>query len=124
MYVVDLPGGARRRRRPVRGTGERLRSDLSGIGDSVVVVGGAGEDGSGLWQAHVHTDDPMAAVAAGRAVLADASGRDSQGHAQEPAALRQVRVRHLTGAHGGGHLPRPVTRRRTVAGPTRRGSSR
>ncbi len=47
----------------------------------------------------------MAAVAAGRAVLADASGRDSQGHAQEPAALRQVRVRHLTGAHGGGHLP-------------------
>ncbi|MET3975415.1 DAK2 domain-containing protein [Cellulosimicrobium sp. 4261] len=106
MYVVDLPGGALGDAAGLSaGPGERLRSDLSGIGDSVVVVGGAGEDGSGLWQAHVHTDDPMAAVAAGRAVLADASGRDSQGHAQEPAALRQVRVRHLTGAHGDGHLP-------------------
>lgn len=106
MYVVDLPGGALGGAVGTSaGPGERLRSDLSGIGDSVVVVGGAGEDGSGLWQAHVHTDDPMAAVVAGRAVLAAASGRDSQGHVQEPAALRQVRVRHLPGADGDGHLP-------------------
>ncbi|QUC00264.1 DAK2 domain-containing protein [Cellulosimicrobium cellulans] len=106
MYVVDLPGGALAG--AVGGAsaapGERLRSDLSGIGDSVVVVGGAGEDGSGLWQAHVHTDDPMAAVAAGRAVLADARGRASRERAGALVALRQVRVRHLPGAHGHGHL--------------------
>ena len=106
MYVVDLPGGALGDAMGAStGPGERLRSDLSRIGDSVVVVGGAGEDGSGLWQAHVHTDDPMAAVAAGRAVLADARGRASRERAGALVALRQVRVRHLPGAHGHGHLP-------------------
>ncbi|PFG37787.1 hypothetical protein ATL41_2563 [Flavimobilis soli] len=50
-----------------------LRAGLERIGESVVVVGG-----NGLWQAHVHTDDPAAALAA-------AGG----------ATLRQVRVRHL-----------------------------
>ncbi|MDQ8041537.1 DAK2 domain-containing protein [Cellulosimicrobium sp. XJ-DQ-B-000] len=104
MYVVDLPGGALRDAAGAStGPGERLRSDLSRIGDSVVVVGGAGEDGSGLWQAHVHTDDPMAAVVAGRAVLADAQGRASREGAGALVALRQVRVRHLPGAHGHGH---------------------
>ncbi|MHA7620709.1 DAK2 domain-containing protein [Cellulosimicrobium cellulans] len=104
MYVVDLPGGALRDAAGAStGPGERLRSDLSRIGDSVVVVGGAGEDGSGLWQAHVHTDAPMAAVVAGRAVLADAQGRASREGAGALVALRQVRVRHLPGAHGHGH---------------------
>ncbi|MBE9927564.1 hypothetical protein G8C93_16925, partial [Cellulosimicrobium cellulans] len=105
MYVVDLPGGALGDAAGASaGPGERLRSDLSGIGDSVVVVGGAGEDGSGLWQAHVHTDDPMAAVVAGRAVLADARGRASWEGAGALVALRQVRVRHLPGTHGHEHL--------------------
>ncbi|WP_144682395.1 DAK2 domain-containing protein [Cellulosimicrobium sp. TH-20] len=109
MYVVDLPGGALAGAVGASAApGERLRSDLSGIGDSVVVVGGAGEDGSGLWQAHVHTDDPMAAVAAGRAVLADAQGRASRERAGALVALRQVRVRHLPGTHGHGHLPEAV----------------
>ncbi|WP_251151693.1 DAK2 domain-containing protein [Cellulosimicrobium sp. Marseille-Q4280] len=82
----------------------RLRAALGGIGDSVVVVGGRtvggpgqgpdlGPDGvgrpGGLWQAHVHTDDPVAAVTAGRAaLLAFPPGG---------ASLRQVRVRHLVG---------------------------
>lgn len=66
-----------------------LRARLDRHGDSVAVVGGiddgtgddgadaagAGDDG-GLWQVHVHTDDPAA-------VLAD------------PAAMRQVCVRSL-----------------------------
>ncbi len=53
--------------------GGALRAALSEIGGSVVVVGG-----DGTWQAHVHTDDPAAAVAV-------APG----------ATLRQVCVRHL-----------------------------
>ena len=36
-----------------------LRAGLEEIGESVVVVGG-----NGLWQVHVHTDDPAAALAA------------------------------------------------------------
>ena len=40
-----------------------LRARLGEIGDSVVVVGGGG-----LFNTHVHTDDPDAAVAAGREV--------------------------------------------------------
>ncbi|MBE9941447.1 hypothetical protein G8C60_20190, partial [Cellulosimicrobium cellulans] len=105
MYVVDLPGGALAGAVGASAApGERLRSDLSRIGDSVVVVGGAGDDGSGLWQAHVHTDDPMAAVVPGRAVLADAQGRTSREGAGALVALRQVRVRHLPGTHGHEHL--------------------
>jgi dihydroxyacetone kinase-like predicted kinase len=50
-----------------------LRARLSEVGRSVVVVGG-----DGTWQAHVHTDDPAAAVAV-------APG----------ASLRQICVRHL-----------------------------
>lgn len=50
-----------------------LRERLSKVGNSVVVVGG-----DGTWQAHVHTDDPAAAVAV-------APGAD----------VRQICVRHL-----------------------------
>ncbi len=50
-----------------------LRAGLGEIGESVVVVGG-----NGLWQVHVHTDDPAAALAAAGV-----------------AALRQVRIRSL-----------------------------
>ena len=54
-----------------------LRRRLAEVGESIAVVGGAqAEDGSGLWQVHVHTDDPAA-------VLAD------------PAAMEQVGVRPL-----------------------------
>ncbi|MFB8248328.1 DAK2 domain-containing protein [Streptomyces sp. NPDC055952] len=38
----------------------RLRARLDGLGDSLVVVGG-----DGLWNVHVHVDDPGAAVEAG-----------------------------------------------------------
>ena len=54
-----------------------LRGQLDRAGDSVAVVGGVDDDGElGLWQVHVHTDDPAA-------VLAD------------PAAMSQVCVRSL-----------------------------
>ncbi|WP_426309061.1 DAK2 domain-containing protein [Cellulosimicrobium sp. E-16] len=113
MYVVDVPvGGAEHPAGVAVGDpAEPLRAELARIGDSVVVVGGPGDDGSGLWQAHVHTDDPMAAVAVGRATLATLrSARD--GHevrvpstAGADVALRQVRVRHLPGPHEPGHAP-------------------
>ena len=53
MYLLDT------------GDGEvpHLRGRLADLGDSVVVVGG-----DGLWNVHVHTDDPGAAVEAGVAV--------------------------------------------------------
>ena len=83
----------------VDGTGDRatplqlapaLRRALAQVGSSVVVVG------DGLWQAHVHTDDPARAVHAARTAAGD-------------ARLRQVCVRHLAtqvaarGPHG--HAP-------------------
>ena len=55
-----------------------LSRRLQGLGKSVAVVGGPG-----VWQAHVHTDDPAAAVAAGSV-----------------GTQRQITVRHLR-AHGG-----------------------
>ena len=61
----------------------RLRAVLADVGDSVAVVGG-----DGLWQAHVHTDDPVGAV--GSAVRAG-------------VRATQVRVRHIArqaGVHG------------------------
>jgi hypothetical protein len=113
MYVVDVPGGAavRTAGAAVEDPAELLRTELARIGDSVVVVGGPGDDGSGLWQAHVHTDDPMAAVAVGRAALATLrSARDDREVGAPPAAgadvaLRQVRVRHLPGPHEPDHAP-------------------
>jgi dihydroxyacetone kinase-like predicted kinase len=65
--------------RAVAGTGTEdlgpeLRARMQDLGDSVAVVGG-----HGVWQVHVHTDDPAAAVRAG--ALAD---------------QRQITVRCLT----------------------------
>ncbi|MBM7820546.1 hypothetical protein JOE63_003023 [Cellulosimicrobium cellulans] len=112
MYVVDVPvgGPAHPAGGPVADPAEPLRAELARIGDSVVVVGGPGDHGSGLWQAHVHTDDPMAAVAVGRAALATVrSARDDRTEDPTPTAgddvvLRQVRVRHLPGRHEQGHV--------------------
>ena len=50
MYLLDAPDAAV----------PALRSVLAGLGDSLVVVGGAG-----LWHVHVHVDDAGAAVEAG-----------------------------------------------------------
>ncbi|WP_324651288.1 DAK2 domain-containing protein [Georgenia sp. H159] len=42
-----------------------LRTRLDSVGDSVAVVGGSdGFEGRGLWQVHVHTEDPSAVLAA------------------------------------------------------------
>ncbi|MDF2807374.1 MAG: hypothetical protein K0S43_2320 [Cellulosimicrobium sp.] len=114
MYVVDVPvGGASRPAggRPDQDPAELLREELARVGDSVVVVGGPGDRGSGLWQAHVHTDDPMAALAVGRAALATVRSERDDHEGATPAstgddvALRQVRVRHLPGPHEHGHAP-------------------
>jgi dihydroxyacetone kinase-like predicted kinase len=111
MYVVDgsavaetPPGhGTRQARGLDADPADLLRAELARVGDSVVVVGGSdvtGAEGRGLWQAHVHTDDPGAAVAVGRAALSTFPG-----NAHGTATLRQVRVRHLPGQHG--HPPGP-----------------
>jgi uncharacterized protein len=45
---------------------ERLRATLSGLGDSLVIVGaGADEGGAPTWNVHVHVDDIGAAIEAG-----------------------------------------------------------
>ncbi|MFD6091399.1 DAK2 domain-containing protein [Oerskovia sp. NPDC060338] len=74
MFVVESVQDGRR---DAPDLAAALRTALQEVGDSVVVVG------DGVWQAHVHTDDPGRAVAAARQV---AAGR---------AGLRQVCVRHL-----------------------------
>ncbi|HZI98518.1 MAG TPA: DAK2 domain-containing protein [Actinomycetales bacterium] len=61
-----------------------LRRTLAGLGDSLVVVGGAG-----LWHVHVHTDDVGAAVEAGI----------------ETGRPHQLRVTHFASAAAGGHGP-------------------
>ncbi|MFF3066011.1 DAK2 domain-containing protein [Oerskovia sp. NPDC057915] len=86
MLVVDGTDGTGT---PVPTTplADALRAALAQVGDSVVVVG------EGVWQAHVHTDDPARAVQAARTAAGD-------------ARLRQVCVRHLAtqvaarGLHG------------------------
>ncbi|WP_423463401.1 DAK2 domain-containing protein [Promicromonospora sp. MS192] len=62
-----------------------LRTALAEVGDSVVVVGGDAGTGTGVWQAHVHTDRLDAALA-----VAAAAGR--------AGTLAQVHVRHLEAA--------------------------
>jgi hypothetical protein len=59
-----------------------LRTALGEVGDSVVVVGGDAGTGTGVWQAHVHTDHLDQALA----IAAEASRTGS---------LAQVHVRHL-----------------------------
>ncbi|MFJ1868419.1 DAK2 domain-containing protein [Streptomyces sp. NPDC088097] len=69
---------------------ETLRDGLDGLGDSLVVVGG-----DGLWNVHVHVDDPGAAVEAG--VVAGRPYRirithfgDERRRARAPRAQRAV----------------------------------
>jgi dihydroxyacetone kinase-like predicted kinase len=59
-----------------------LRTALGEVGDSVVVVGGDAGTGTGVWQAHVHTDHLDQALA----IATEASRTGS---------LAQVHVRHL-----------------------------
>ncbi|MEU4386178.1 DAK2 domain-containing protein [Promicromonospora sp. NPDC023805] len=59
-----------------------LRTALGEVGDSVVVVGGDAGTGTGVWQAHVHTDHLDRALA----IAAEVSRTGS---------LAQVHVRHL-----------------------------
>lgn len=73
MLVVDGTSSPGLATRPLA---DALRAALTQVGDSVVVVG------EGVWQAHVHTDDPARAVHAARTVAGD-------------ARVRQVCVRHL-----------------------------
>ncbi|MBD7997522.1 DAK2 domain-containing protein [Oerskovia gallyi] len=82
MLVVDGTDGTDGTDAPAPATpplADALRAALAQVGDSVVVVG------EGVWQAHVHTDDPARAVQAARAAAGGARG----------ARLRQVCVRHL-----------------------------
>lgn len=80
MYVVTRPSDAGDEE-----VGPALRTRLTQVGDSVAVVGG-----DGLWQVHVHTDAPLAAL--------DVTDR---------AVVSQVRVRHLASQSGvhGAHRP-------------------
>jgi fatty acid kinase len=70
-----------------------LRVALDGIGDAVVVSGG-----DGLWNVHVHTDEPEAALAAGVAVgrphdvRTTAIGVDAGADAEQRAERRLVAV--------------------------------
>lgn len=59
MLVVRVPDGSSGGPGPHHETGDRLRTALGGTGESVAVVGA-----DGWWHAHVHTDDPAAAIAA------------------------------------------------------------
>lgn len=67
MFVVEH---AAVRREDIDAVGVTLRERLLQVGDSVVVVGGADEAGSGsgpvsgTWQVHVHTDVPLEALGA------------------------------------------------------------
>ncbi|GAA4345254.1 DAK2 domain-containing protein [Angustibacter luteus] len=67
-----------------------LRAALDGLGDAVVVVGGAG-----LWNVHVHTDDVGAAIEAGMA-----AGRPHRIRVTTFAAQRERRAL-ATGASAG-----------------------
>ncbi len=72
MYLVEVDA------RGGDGCVARLRAELQDVGDSVLVVG-AGE----LWHAHVHTDDPGAAVEAG----------------VRAGTPRSIRITHFAAAH-------------------------
>ena len=84
MYLVESAAGD---------LAPELSRRLQGLGESVAVVGGPG-----VWQAHVHTDDPAAAVAAGSV-----------------GTPRQITVRHLR-AHGGGSAAPAAERLGVVVG--------
>lgn len=90
MYVVERPGASPRGggAHPEDRTARELRSALGEVGESVAVVGG-----DGLWQAHVHTDRALAALAVPAALGARTS---------------QVRVRHLESQAGVHGLHRPT----------------
>lgn len=60
MYLLTAQPEATQSHATDAGAGERLRVALAALGDCVLVAGG-----EELWHAHVHTDDPGAAVEAG-----------------------------------------------------------
>ena len=76
MYLLDAPADAI----------ARLRTSLTGLGDSLVVVGG-----EGLWNVHVHVDDVGAAIEAG--IEAGRPHRVRVTHFAEQITAREPRAR-------------------------------
>ncbi|MEK8225240.1 DAK2 domain-containing protein [Oerskovia sp. M15] len=70
MFVIESTAatGTSRSGHASPDLGERVRVALQQVGDSVVVVG------DGVWQAHVHADDPARAVSAAREAVARRRG--------------------------------------------------
>jgi len=92
------PGGAYEVMALVQGSGlgSSLRERLGAVGDSVAVVGTGG-----LWQVHVHTDDPAAAVeAAGLGGRSQVVVRLVEGAAAQVAAGDDLGVVVATDAPG------------------------
>lgn len=94
------PGGAYEVMALVRssepGLGDRLRAALASVGDSVAVVGA-----EGVWQVHVHTDDPAGAVdAAGLGERSQVVVRLVEGAAAQVATGDDLGVVVATSAPG------------------------
>jgi DAK2 domain fusion protein YloV len=66
-----------------------LRSALAALGDSLVIIGEAG-----LWQVHVHVDDPGAAIEAGLEIGRPHRIRISHFDRERPAGARSRQVSH------------------------------
>jgi dihydroxyacetone kinase-like predicted kinase len=80
--------------------GPALSGRMRALGDSVAVVGA-----EGVWQVHVHTDDPASAIAQAaiglreQVVVRLLSGRARDGDASEPGVVASTGSAHLGAAH-------------------------
>ncbi len=84
MVLIEAPAGV-----AVERGGDDLRTGLRGLGESVVVIGGANAGGGALWQCHVHTDSP-------EQVLRFACGSADAAPVVPGAHVFQVMVRSLS----------------------------
>ena len=111
MYLLDAPDDQ------VGG----LRSELDGLGDSVVVVGG-----DRLWNVHVHTDDVGAAIEAGIAIGRPHRIRVTHFLSQDQAKQPRIAGRAVIAVAAGPGLARLFTEAGAVVvtgGPGRRCST-